>query len=328
MRPSGDLALFGLGSSQALAERVARLVGTALEPHEERDFEDGEHKTRPLVSVRGRDVFVVCSLHGDAGASVNDRLCRLLFFVGALRDAAAAQVTVVAPYLCYARKDRKSKPRDPVTTRYVAGLFESVGVARFVTIDVHNVAAYQNAFRIGTEHVEARSLFAAHCRTLSVPDRICVVSPDPGGFHRAEDLRDALARDGAAVELAVVGKHRSQGAVRTGAFVGDVEGRVAVIIDDLIATGTTLVRAAEACRQRGAAAVHAMATHGVFAAAASATLSSPAIDTIAITNTIAGGRFEPQLPAGRLTVLDLAPRLARVIAALHAGGSLVDLPDG
>jgi ribose-phosphate pyrophosphokinase len=322
-----DLVLFALGASKRLGEHIANLLDTALQPHEERDFEDGEHKSRPLVSVRGRDVFVVSSLHGDATSSVNDRLCRLLFFIGALRDAAAGRITAIVPYLCYARKDRKTKARDPVTTRYVAGLFESVGLDRIVTVDVHNVAAYQNAFRIRTEHVDARPLFVEHVRTLAAAERICVVSPDPGGFHRAEDLRDSLARDGATVELAVLGKHRSEGVVRTGAFVGHVEGRVAIIIDDLIATGTTLVRAAEACRQRGAIAIHAMATHGVFASAAAATLSAPTIDTITVTNTVARGRFDPGLPASRLTVLDVAPRLARVIAALHQGGSLVELQD-
>ena len=163
------LELFALGASRAFGEAVAARLAVALAPHEERDFEDGEHKARPLVSVRGSDVFVIHSLYGDATQSANDKLVRLLFFIGALKDAAAARVTAVVPYLAYARKDRKSKSGDPVTTRYVAGLFEAVGTDRVVTLDVHNLAAFQNAFRCRTEHLEANSLFVAHFAPL-LPD--------------------------------------------------------------------------------------------------------------------------------------------------------------
>src|SRR5690606_19275225 len=110
-------------------------------PHEEREFEDGEHKARPLVNVRDRDVYVLQSLGGDATASVNDKLVRLLFFLGALRDASAAPVTAVVPYLAYARKDVRTQPRDPVLTRYTAALFEAVGIDRIVALEVHNPAA-------------------------------------------------------------------------------------------------------------------------------------------------------------------------------------------
>jgi ribose-phosphate pyrophosphokinase len=120
----GEMALFGLNASLDFTECVSAHLGVPLSPHEEREFEDGEHKARPLVSVRGCDVFVIQSLYGDARQSVNDKLCRLLFFIGALRDASAERITAVIPYLCYARKDRQSKSRDPVTTRYVAALLK------------------------------------------------------------------------------------------------------------------------------------------------------------------------------------------------------------
>jgi ribose-phosphate pyrophosphokinase len=146
------LHLFSLNCGRAYAEKVAGHLGTALSDHEERDFEDSEYKVRPLASVRASDVFVVQSLHGDDERSADEKLCRLLFFIGALKDASAGRVTAVVPYLCFARKDRKTKPRDPVTTRYLAGLFEAVGTDRVVTLDVHNLAAFQNAFRCCTEH--------------------------------------------------------------------------------------------------------------------------------------------------------------------------------
>lgn len=116
----GEIAIFSLNASKDFGEAVARYLGTPLAAHEEREFEDGEHNARPLVSVRGKDVFVIQSLYGDSHQSVNDKLCRFLFFLGALKDASAGRVTAVIPYLCYARKDKKSKARDPVTTRYVA----------------------------------------------------------------------------------------------------------------------------------------------------------------------------------------------------------------
>lgn len=186
--------VFALQASRDFGEKVCAVAGVSLSAHEEREFEDGEHKTRPLVNVRNRDVYVIQSLYGDQQQSVNDKLCRLLFFLGALRDASAGRVTAVVPYLCYARKDRKSKPRDPVTTRYVAALFEAVGTGRVVTLDVHNLAAFQNAFRIRTDHLEARGLFVDHFAPLVQSEEIVVVSPDAGGVKRAEDFRQALSR--------------------------------------------------------------------------------------------------------------------------------------
>jgi len=318
-----NLSLFALTPSEALGRMVAEDYGIAIAPHELRRFDDGEHKIRPLASVRGRDVFVLCSLYGEATESVNDRLCRMLFFVGAVRDAGAGRVTVVAPYLCYSRKDRRTNPRDPVTTRYVARMIEAAGVDRIVTMDVHNRAAYENAFRIPTEHLEANGLFVERCRALG--DNLAVVSPDPGGFHRAEALRDALEQaSGATVELAMLGKHRKGGVVRTEAFVGNVEGRTAVIVDDLIVTGTTLIRAADACRKRGAKAVHAMATHGAFTAAAGSVLSSSLIESIVITDAISPERIDLGAARGKLSVLPIAPLIARAISALHHERSMTE----
>src|SRR6187455_2239428 len=141
------LRIFAPAATAEFGEAVSRVLGQPLAAHEERDFEDGEHKIRPLDVVRDADVYVLQSLHGGPRESANDKLCRLLFFIGALRDAGAARVTVVAPYLCYARKDRRTKPHDPVTTRYIAQLFEAVGAEAVVTLEVHNPAAYENAFR-------------------------------------------------------------------------------------------------------------------------------------------------------------------------------------
>ena len=320
-----DLSVFALGSTKAYGERVARTLGVPLAAHEERDFEDGEQKIRPLESVRGRDTFVVDSLHGDACATVNDKLCRLLFFIGALRDASAGRVTAVVPYLCYARKDRRTKPRDPVTIRYVAQLFEAVGVDRVVTMDVHNLAAFQNAFRLPTEHLEARGLFVDHVVPVLEDREPIVVSPDAGGVKRADRFRELLAeRLAHDVPMAFLEKYRSEGMVSGGAVVGDVTGRVAVIVDDLISSGTTMARAAQACRARGAVGVLALATHGVFAEAAAGVIADPAFDAVIVTDTVGPGRGNGRA-LERVTVLDSTALVAHAIDRLHTDRSLVDL---
>lgn len=320
------MILFALGSSSEFGATVSRALGVPPAPHEERLFEDGEHKCRPLASVRGRDVFVVQSLYGETGESGNDKLCRLLFFIGALKDAAAARVTALVPYLCYSRKDRKSKPRDPVTTRYVATLFEAVGTDRVVTLDVHNLAAYQNSFRCGTDHLEARHLFVDSLAPRVADAAVTVVSPDVGGVKRADALRDTLARAlGREVPLAIMEKARSEGVVSGDALVGDVAGRIAILVDDLISTGTTLVRAAVACRARGAVRVIAVASHGLFTEDANARLAEPALDEMLVTDSVPPFRLTDPAVRKKLTILDVGPLFAEAARRIHENGSLVDL---
>ncbi|HJV51309.1 MAG TPA: ribose-phosphate diphosphokinase [Noviherbaspirillum sp.] len=320
------LQLFALEGSRPFGEQVARHLGLVLAPHEEREFEDGEHKARPLASVRGADVMVIHSLYGDAHQSGNDKLCHLLFFIGALKDAAAARVTAVVPYLAYARKDRKTKPRDPVTTRYVAALFEAVGVDVVMTMDVHNLAAYQNAFRCRTEHLEANGLFVAHFAPLLRQQEVVVVSPDAGGIKRAEQFRQRLAAAlNEPVGAAFAEKHRSEGKVSGELLVGEVAGRTAVIIDDLISSGTTLARTARACRERGAARVWAAATHGLFMDDAPAVLSDAALEQLVVVDTVPPFRLGAGPLREKLTVLDSTRLFAEAIRRLHEGGSLTAL---
>ena len=318
--------LFALQASRPFGEDVARQFGIALSAHEEREFEDGEHKSRPLVSVRNKDIFVIHSLYADSQQSVNDKLVRLLFFIGALRDASAARITAVAPYLAYSRKDAKTQTRDPVTTRYVAQLFEAVGTDRVVTMDVHNLAAFQNAFRIRTDHLEATKLFVAHFASLLREEsRITVVSPDIGGIKRAERFRQALGHAlNRELNVAFMEKARAKGVMRGGRIIGDVAG-TAIIIDDLISTGGTLLHAAAACRESGASRVYAAATHGVFVGNANKLLSGTMLDSIVVTDTIPPFRLDPELARKKLTVVSAAPLFAEAIRRIHGGGSLVEL---
>lgn len=321
-------AVLALGSSRDLGVGIAREIGIELTPHEDRTFEDGEHKIRPLASVRDRDAYVVHSLHGEGRETGADKLLRLLFFIGALRDAGAARVTAVVPYLCYARKDRQTKPRDPVATRYVAQLFEAVGADRVVVVDVHNVAAFQNAFRVETVALDAQAVFARHFAAKIGDAPAAVVSPDLGGEKRAELFRQRLeATLARPVAKGFMDKHRSMGEVSGELFAGDVTGRTAIILDDLISSGATMARTAAACRAHGATRVFLAATHGLFSHGAEAALRAAPVDEIVVTDTVPLSPLIAERLGERLTVVSVAGLLARAIERLHGGGSLTELTE-
>ncbi len=309
--------LFAVAGTHDYGERVARHLDLALARHEEREFEDGEFKIRPLVEVRRRDVFVIHSLYGDGEASPSDKLCRLLVFIGALKDAGAARVTAVVPYLCYARKDRRTQPRDPVTTKYVARMFEACGADAVITLDVHNLAAFENAFRCTATNLEAIPLFVAHFAALLRNERVAVVSPDIGGAKRAEQFRRALAAElREEPAAAFVDKRRSGGFVSGELLVGEVRDRAVILFDDLISTGTTLQRAARRCHDAGARRILAAATHGLFIGGAPALLGEALIEQIAVSDTVpaVSGRF----PA-KVCTLDSSKLIAEAIITAHAG---------
>jgi ribose-phosphate pyrophosphokinase len=318
-----SLCLFALNATEALGLAVAAELSLPLAAHEEREFEDGEHKTRPLEAVRGAHVFVMQSLHGGPNLSANDKLCRLLFFIGAIKDAGAARVTALVPYLCYARKDRRTKTSDPVTTRYIAGMFEAVGTDDVVTLDVHNPAAFENAFRCPTVALTAAPLFVEYARSLP-EERLCVVSPDPGGTKRADIFHEALqAQLGRTVGKALADKRRSEGVISGELFAGDVEGATALVIDDLISTGGTLLRAARSAKHAGAKRVVALVTHGLFMPGAEKVLLEPAIDRFVVTDSASTALGETA--QAKTDVLTVAPLLAECIRRLHAGDTLNDL---
>ena len=265
----GDFAAKGAGAAAAGGWQVRRRVGRAPDAGQSgagaaaapQQGEDGEHKLRPLVDPRGDDAYVVCSLHGGPQDSPHDKLCRLLLFMATLREHGAARVTAVVPYLAYARKDRQTQPLDPVTLRYVAQLFEAVGTDQVMVLEAHNVAAFQNAFRCPTVHLQAHRAFDALVPELSGDGPLAVASPDPGGVKRALLWREALeARLARPVHFAMVDKRRSLGLVSSGHLVaGDVEGATVLLLDDLIASGETMLGAATALRHAGAKEVVALA---------------------------------------------------------------------
>jgi ribose-phosphate pyrophosphokinase len=323
---STPLRLFALTASAELGAAVAAALAQPLAAHEEREFEDGEHKARPLDAVNGADVYVMQSLHSGPEQSANDKLCRLLFFIGAVKDAGAARVTAVTPYLCYARKDRRTKPNDPVTTHYIAGMFESVGTDCMVTLEVHNPVAFENAFRCRTVALTGTPLFVDYIRKSLSDDKLAVISPDAGGMKRAELLREALeAALRRPVGKGLAEKHRSAGVVSGDLFIGDVAGATALIVDDLISTGNTLLRAAHSARKAGAKRVIALVTHGLFMQGAADVVADPAIDQVVVTDAVPAFRLDHPTKNKKLAILPAAPLLAETIKRLHEERSLTCL---
>lgn len=313
-----NMLLFALDPDPALGGAIATELDLVPAPFEDRRFPDGEHKLRPLVDPAGADVCVVQSLHGRPGLSPYDALCRLMFFVATLRDHGAVGVTAVVPYLAYARKDRRTKPHDPLGVRHVAQLMEAAGTGRLVVLEVHNLPALENAYRVPLRHVPAHPAFDAVVDESAGAGGVTVVSPDPGGVKRAQVWREALeARLLRPVGFAMVDKRRSAGVVTGGELVaGDVAGTTAFVLDDLIATGGTIRRAALALRRAGAARVVACAAHGLFVEPAADELADPAVSAVVVTDSVPAFRVPGAGPlAAKLRVVPAAPLLADAVRA-------------
>ncbi len=318
---------FALHESRDLAYAVYREADLPLAALEERDFEGGEFKLRPLESVRDRTALVLQCLAGTTEVPVCERLVRLLFLLYGLRDAGALRRVALLPYLAFARKDRRTQVRDPVNSRYIAQLLEAAGVDRVVTLDVHNPAALDNAFRIPVDHLSALPMMVDHFATRLPDAQLTIASPDIGGVKRAQIFRELLeGRLGREVELAFFEKRRAQGVVSGNALVGTVKGRTVLVIDDLCATGNTLKRAAEVCNRAGARAVYAAVTHAPYTPGIVSVVADPALAGVITTDSV-GYHFGPLPPdcAGKLTVLSIAPLFGEAIRRILAGKPLAPL---
>ena len=311
------MLIFAPTQSKDFAQAVASHLGVELARSEEREYEGGEHKIRPKQVVRGEEVFVIQSLSGDEHATANDKLCRLLFFIGALKDAGASRVTACLPFLAYSRKDRRTQPGDPVINRYVATLFEAMRTDRVVVLDVHNEAAFDNAFRCESLRIDAIEPFAEYmAENIQVRDAV-VASPDIGGVKRAQRFRDVLAgKLGADVGFAFMEKRRERGVVSGQILTGEVQNRELVIFDDMISSGTTILRAAVAAKRAGARRVIVMATHPALQPEAVQLLQDDAIETVIVSDSIALPAVFSTFPTNKLQICSLAPLFAQTISTL------------
>lgn len=325
VRPGSGPLVLPLPGTEALGAATARAAAVELGACEYRAFERGEHKIRPLTSVRGRHVAIVACVHGDlAGTSANDRLVRTWFLVSAVRDAGAQSVTVVVPYLPYARKDRRTKAQDPLGCRYVAQHFEATGADRILVVEPHDVAAFENAFRVEALALPFAPLLADALTATPREAPLVVVSPDVGGTKRAQQLRDLLAkRSGSEVGLAFVEKQRSRGVLRGGRLVGEVGAADCVIVDDLVASGSTLAHAATVVRDAGARYWSVAVAHALFLPEGVDTLRAAGFERVLVSDSVP---VEAEVAAGLpIVVQPLGDYLGAVLRRVWWGGALDEL---
>ena len=307
--------LFAGRSNPTLAERIAEGLGTRCGPLELETFANGETYCRFGESVRGADVVLVQS----CSPPVNDHLVELLLLVHAARLASARRITAVLPWLPYSRQDKKSRSREPISARLVADLLEAAGVDRVVAMDLH-AGQIQGFFHVPVDHVTALPLFVERFRRLAREHPLVAVSPDLGRVKLARRLAGQLGAD-----LAVVTKTRPGHDVAAAAeVIGDVRGKVALLGDDMIVTGGTLVAAAEALLAAGALEVRAFATHGLFAGGALERLAASPLAEVVVTDTV---RLPGPLPPG-LGVVSVAGLLAETIETVISDRSLSALFGG
>ena len=311
--------LFSGNSNRELAQEIAQRwdtrVGNALVDK----FKNEECRIEIKENVRGAEVFVLQSLCKSlTGNTVNDSLMELLLMIDALRRASAQRITAIVPYYGYAKQDKKTKGREPISAKLVANMIEVAGARRLVTLDLH-AAQIQGFFDLPVDNLEAAPTLSAYLRREGLEgSRVVVVSPDAGGVPRVEKMAKRLRST-----LAIVFKRRPEPDVsEVTEIVGDVRGKVAVVIDDMISTGGTLAKAAEALIARGATKVYCCATHGIFAGDAVRVLSESPIEKVVITNTIPhdvaalGPKFE---------VLSIAQILTDAIKRITANRSVSEL---
>jgi ribose-phosphate pyrophosphokinase len=286
-----------LPDSAAPGRTLAQALGGDWVVAELRLFNDGEFKVRPTADPAGRHCIVLARLDRELPFSPQDRLCVVLFLIAALRDHRAARVDLITPYLPYARKDRRTQPLDPVSLRYLAQLLEAVGTDSVSTIEVHQPAAFDNAFRRPARALPGHQVLgAAALECLArAPDRSWVVaSPDPGGIKRAQLWREMLERSASdasgnpSIEFAMIDKRRSLNRVSgLDQVAGEVRDRAVLVVDDLLVSGDTLARAAEALRKAGAARLIAAVCHDLSGGSAWQRLAAAGFDTVLTSDTVA-----------------------------------------
>ena len=301
-----------------LALDVAKELDSELLETEARTFANGEIYARFGESVRGADAFVIQS-HTHP---INEWLMEQLIMVDALKRASAKRITVVAPFYPYARQDKKGRGREPISARLVADLYKAAGADRIMSIDLH-ASQIQGFFDGPVDHLFAMPVLLEHFQKSLSSDDLTVVSPDMGRVRVADIWSDKLG-----APLAIIHKRRDPrvpNQVSVHEIVGEVEGRVCLLVDDLIDTGRTIQKAAEALKKNGAKGVVVAATHAVFSDPATEVLQDPSIDQVVVTDTLP---LPDHKRWDRLTVLPIAPLLARAIREVFDDGSVTSMFDG
>ena len=313
--PQKKMRLFSGRAHPELAKRVAEELGIELAPMSAYDFANGELFVRFDESVRGTDAFVLQS-HGQ---DINTWIMEQLIMVDALKRASAKRITVIVPFYGYARQDKKHRGREPITARLMADLFRTAGADRLMAVDLHT-SQIQGFFDGPVDHLFALPVLSDYVRSTVDLDRVTVVSPDAGRVRVAERWTDVLESP-----LAIIHKRRDPDVpneVKIFEVVGDVKDRVCVVVDDMIDTGGTIVKAADTLFEQGAAQVIVAATHGVLSDPATERLKNSRISEVVITDTLP---IPEEKRIDKLTVLSIAPLIARAVSEVFTDGSVTSL---
>jgi ribose-phosphate pyrophosphokinase len=314
-RLSAELAILSGNANRALAQEICRELKVPLADSFVGRFSEGEIRVKINENVRGKDVFVIQPTCPPS----NDSLMELLIMIDALRRASARRITAVIPYYGYARQDRKDQPRVPITAKLVANLITTAGADRVLTMDLH-AGQIQGFFDIPLDHLFAITVFEEHIRRKKLK-RLVVVSPDVGGIKMARAYAKRL-RAG----LAIVDKRRdSPESTEVMHILGEVRGRTCLLVDDLIATGGSLVEAAAALERAGATAVYACVTHPILSGPAIQRVRDSCLQELIVTNTIP---TDPSKRHPKITVLSVASLLSEAIRRIHYELSISVLFDG
>jgi ribose-phosphate pyrophosphokinase len=318
VRNEKELVLVSGRAHPQLAEDIAKELGATLVHTDARTFANGEIYARFDESVRGCDAFVIQS-HTQP---INEWLMEQLIMVDAMKRASAKRITVVSPFYPYARQDKKGRGREPISARLVADLYKAAGADRIMSVDLH-AAQIQGFFDGPVDHLFAMPVLMEHVREQMDLEKLTVVSPDMGRVRVADIWSDKLG-----VPLAIIHKRRDPlvpNQVSVHEIVGEVEGRVCLLVDDLIDTGRTIRKAADALKANGATGVVVAATHAVFSPPAVELLNSPNIDAVVVTDTLP---LPPEKRWDKLTILPIAPLIARAIHEVFDDGSVTSMFDG
>jgi ribose-phosphate pyrophosphokinase len=297
---SKRLKVFSGNANKELALDICRYLDLELGLSELQRFKDGEIRCRIGETVRGSEVFIVQPLNAPS----SEHIMELLIMIDAMKRASAKEVCAVIPYYAYARQDRKAQPRDPISAKLLANILTAAGADRVVTLDLH-AGQIQGFFDIPVDNLRGIPIIAKYLAQKNLKD-VIVVSPDVGGVVRSRELADRLH-----CGLAIVDKRRpAPNMAQVMNLIGDVQGKTAVLIDDMIDTGGTIVNAANALLEKGATAVYACCTHAVFSDPAVELLQNGPLEEIIVTDSIHLPE-EKQMP--KLTVLSVAPLIAEAI---------------
>jgi len=297
-----------------LAGEISRLLKVPLTPIDDKYFADGEIYIRIKEKVRGNDVYIIQTMCPPA----NDRLMETLIMIDALRRASAGRINLICPYLCYSRQDRKAASREAITSKLVANLITKAGTDRLVTVDLH-ADQIQGFYDIPLDHFVGYPLFAKYLKAKKLLNsNTVIVSPDIGGAKKADKMADLLG-----LKLAIIDKVRKvHDLAEVTHVVGEVEGKRAVIVDDVISTGGSVCVAAEALKKMGAKEVIVCATHGVLSGEIKEKFDDSSIDRILLTNSLP---IAEEKMSKKMKIISLGPLLAKIIRRIHRDRSLGEL---